>query len=426
MDVDPASHPFDPAPARRIAEAKIRGAHGGDREALEASIDRALAAAYGAWAAGWTWAASEPGGGGPVRGWCCARDSLLRADDAGPEASIERVVSAVAEWRLYLVELAATFGALHEETADLPIEQGVERAAARLLPAIVERTRAHDAWYATFTRVVAWYLEASGHDHSTSALVRAVVSGRFESWVAPDPETARTVCSTIGREAAFAAIASTSPPDALAAWRKVRERAWTRAPIERAREPVEIDGHERYIGTADGARDPVRAARMREALAACRASAARGERLTAERLTAWQSIVLGEPARARSTDAFAKGGRERYGTEELPTRFAQALAEANAEGTPVSVRAARAYLDTCYYHPFTDGNARAARLALDHVITRDGLALHAVEPLFVVARDATDEGGAWALSRLLEHLVGPRGGALKQAGRGAAGSGSLG
>jgi Fic/DOC family len=30
---------------------------------------------------------------------------------------------------------------------------------------------------------------------------------------------------------------------------------------------------------------------------------------------------------------------------------------------------ARVPFDVCFYHPFPDGNARAARLALDHVLT---------------------------------------------------------
>ena len=75
-------------------------------------------------------------------------------------------------------------------------------------------------------------------------------------------------------------------------------------------------------------------------------------------------------------------------------------------GGTVAVRAARVYLDVCYFHPFVDGNARAARLALDHVITRAGLALHAVEPLFVVARAADDGRGAWGLAYSIEYLLG--------------------
>jgi len=57
------------------------------------------------------------------------------------------------EWRAFLEELAGLFGALHVATADLGIDEGVEHAAARLLPLVVQRTSAADAWYATFKRV---------------------------------------------------------------------------------------------------------------------------------------------------------------------------------------------------------------------------------------------------------------------------------
>ncbi|MFO0714120.1 MAG: Fic family protein [Sandaracinus sp.] len=70
------------------------------------------------------------------------------------------------------------------------------------------------------------------------------------------------------------------------------------------------------------------------------------------------------------------------------------------------VRAARVYLDVCFFHPFEDGNARAARLALDHVLTCAGLALHAAGPVFAPARGADDERGAWHLVALLVLLVG--------------------
>jgi len=418
-DVDPSGRAFDPGAARRIAEAQILGAVGGGprsrgklgqngREALQESIDRALVAEYGAWAAGWSWAASEGGGGGPVRGWCCAPHSLLR-DGEDAAASVERVVAALAEWQAFLEEIGTEFAALHRATADLPMDEGVERAAARLLPLVVEQTRTEDAWYATFEQVLSWYLESAGHDPDAfRAAVRAVVSGRFASWSEPDTETARAACAELGYEVALAVAAPPAPRDALAAWRAVRDGAFKNAPAPRARDQVRVDGHQRYIDGSDRARDPMRAERMTRALAACRASARRDEELTFERLAKWQAIVLGTPAGFRKTDAYAKGGRERYPLDgDTQRRFLAALKETNVAATPVSVRAARVYLDVCFFHPFDDGNARAARLALDHVLTRAGLALHAVEPLFVVARAAGDHDGAWSLAWLVEYFVGP-------------------
>ena len=166
---------------------------------------------------------------------------------------------------------------------------------------------------------------------------------------------------------------------------------------------------------------------MAAALLACRASADRGEPLTFERLAAWQAVVLGGEVAFRTADAWAKGGRERYSlAEDTPRRFAAALEEADRPSVPLPVRAARAYLDVCFFHPFEDGNARASRLALDFVVTRAGRALHAVEPLFVVARSASDARGAWALAWLVERFLaarvdegGPRGTMVqgRQAGR---------
>jgi Fic family protein len=67
--------------------------------------------------------------------------------------------------------------------------------------------------------------------------------------------------------------------------------------------------------------------------------------------------------------------------------------------------AARVYLDVCFFHPFDDGNARAARLALDCVLTRAGLAIHVAEPIFAIPRWA-DDNCAGALIVLLDRLVG--------------------
>ncbi|WP_189912906.1 Fic family protein, partial [Streptomyces albogriseolus] len=44
----------------------------------------------------------------------------------------------------------------------------------------------------------------------------------------------------------------------------------------------------------------------------------------------------------------------------------------------LTARAARAYLDICFFHPFDDGNARSAFLALVFVLAREGVALEAV------------------------------------------------
>lgn len=102
-DVDPATHPFDPAVALAIVERTLAGStlREAVRDELEHEVDRALIAEFGSWASGFRWAASEPGGGGPVRGWCCARDSLKGADAA------VRLRDALVEFRSFLEELDA-------------------------------------------------------------------------------------------------------------------------------------------------------------------------------------------------------------------------------------------------------------------------------------------------------------------------------
>lgn len=409
-DVDPRLRGFDPAAARAVAASRL--ARAGDEApwVVEWAIDRALIAEYGAWATGWRYSTQS---GGVIHRYCCGPHSLQWADGAARAASTERVVSALIEWRAFLEELAAVFAALHLETSDRSIEEGVEHAAARLVPLVVARTDTQDAWYGTLGRVLSWYLESAGHDlASIHATVESVIGGHFASWAEPSAEVVARACTELGSEMARAA---SRPPvvDSLDKWLRIRNGRWTQQPSTAgagAREPVTADGHRRYIERFDRARDPVRADRMTTALDACRASAHAGERLTVERLAAWQALVLGEPAPLRTTDAFAKGGRERYAHDDLThARFRAALAEAEPDAVApevVSIRAARLYLDVCYFHPFADGNARAARLALDHVVTRAGLALHAVEPLFLVSRAPADPHGAAGLAWLIDYFAG--------------------
>src|SRR5262249_24963643 len=102
-------------------------------------------------------------------------------------------------------------------------------------------------------------------------------------------------------------------------------------------------------------------------------------------------------------------GRERYGLSDHALRdFERCLAEANEAGAFVLHAAALVYLDVCFFHPFEDGNARAARLALDYVLTRAGLALHVAEPVFAIPRWADDEYCVVSLAALLDRFVGQR------------------
>lgn len=394
--------PWDPGRAREALASVIEEAAGDldaprlrdgwDRDKLEAAMSLAAVDALGPWAAGFRWAASEPGGGGPVTSYCCADHSLLRDTDEGAHDSIERVVRALEEWRSFLVELGSRFTALRAETASWPRERQVETAATRLLPWILERTSADDAWYHTFATVLAWYLGSLGIERAPiGELIEQVASGHFRSWVAPSSDTARAAATALGLGVAIAIEAlPPTPVDALEVWAARRldafhGHAWG------WQLPSRGDGHSRFIEGPEMLRDAPRARRMRSALAACRADARTARPLDFAMLATWQSIVLGRPAPFRTTEAFAKEGRERYGIDAgTQDRFEAWLAQANDPSENVFVRAARVYLDVCFTHPFEDGNARAARLALDFLLTRAGYLLRAAAPVFSLPRAADD------------------------------------
>jgi len=389
-DVDPSKHALDLQAAREIAD-RLLPQHSKlapsdtDWDELEDTIDRELIRAYGFWAAGWRWAASEPGCGGPVRAWCCGRDSLPHA------RTHDRVARAVAEWHGWLEALATTFDSIDRDTKDLPLSARIERAAARVLALVIERTECTDAWYGTFTTTLAWYIERSAPDEDAGHWLSSTLGRRFTSWVEPSAEVAARVCVDIG---AAAAMPPNPATDSLARWLEIR-RATPPGTYDRLHEStkVESDGHLLYIERDDRARDAARAERMRCALTMVREAAAKAEPLDWPLLARCQRIVLGADVEPhfRGGDAFAKAGRERYGISEATQReFEGCLVEANTPSNALAA-AAHVYLDVCFFHPFEDGNARAARLALDYVLTRAGLALHAAEPVFAIPRWADDE-----------------------------------
>ncbi|MGA5363993.1 Fic family protein [Streptomyces purpurascens] len=133
-----------------------------------------------------------------------------------------------------------------------------------------------------------------------------------------------------------------------------------------------------------------------------RADAARRAPLNFALLAGWQREVLGETeAPFRANDAYAKAGRERYGlTPRTQDDFASCLRETTDPDIPLAARAARAYLDVAFFHPFTDGNARAALLTLVHVLAREDIVLPEVGPL-QTTRYADDPVGAADLATLI-------------------------
>eukprot|EP00658_Telonema_sp_P-2_P067183 TRINITY_DN5611_c0_g1_i2.p1 TRINITY_DN5611_c0_g1~~TRINITY_DN5611_c0_g1_i2.p1 ORF type:complete len:547 (-),score=86.54 TRINITY_DN5611_c0_g1_i2:136-1776(-) len=167
-----------------------------------------------------------------------------------------------------------------------------------------------------------------------------------------------------------------------------------------------ISNDETYINPARGHE---RATRMKAALALCRKDAKSGAALSFEMVAEWHRLAMGfsEPSRStfRQHDAYAKLGRERYPkTETSEQQFRSLLSEAVSEA-PISVRATRAYLDVCFFHPFDDGNSRVARLLMDFVLTRGGLFLGLCEPLFNLPNRADDFKGAAVLVQLVAQMA---------------------
>ncbi len=413
-DVAPSSTSLDLARAERVVSEVARMAAGGDLtrrtfapgwnpHALHAAIDQALIEAIGPWATGFSCSCND---GGIVRAYCCASHSVLPKGDADARGTVARVLAALTEWHTFLVSLEETFDVLHTSSGAMPIERAVERAASELVLCVLARNDASDAWYRTFGVLLTWYLESAGHARAEVAeVVERVCEGRFASWVAPSSTARAEAASELGLEVAIAhdrVTSSADTPDALARWRAIRETAFANAGYVLTL-PVAWDAHRRFIDGPETARDPARARRMSAALDACRARADTNAPLTFELCAKWQAIVLGEPAGFRTGEAFAKAGRERYALDaSTQQRFSHWLTQADDLATPIHVRAARVYLDVCFTHPFDDGNAREARLALDYVLAREGFVLRAVAPIFLLARDAADQGAA----RALAHLVG--------------------
>ncbi|MGW7053567.1 Fic family protein [Streptomyces sp. NPDC054887] len=190
--------------------------------------------------------------------------------------------------------------------------------------------------------------------------------------------------------------------DSLSVWLRVRDQAdWQHAPALRRLTPAR-DGFRTWCEGPVRRRDPDRAERLLTAHTLARADAVRRTPLNFALLADWQREVLGEAeAPFRANDAYAKAGRERYGlTPRTQSDFASCLHEATDPDIPLAARAARAYLDVAFFHPFTDGNARAALLTLVHVLARENIVLPEVGPL-QTTRYADDPAGAAGLATLI-------------------------
>ncbi|MCU7820595.1 Fic family protein [Kitasatospora sp. DSM 101779] len=195
--------------------------------------------------------------------------------------------------------------------------------------------------------------------------------------------------------------------DALAQWCRVREQVdWCSASAAPVPVRPAVDGLAAWFDGPVRTRDPDRADRLLAAMARSRTAASRPEPLTLALLDDWQRLVLGVPrVPLREGDAFAKGGRERYGlTPHTWQDFAACLRQSADPSVPLPARAARAYLDVAFFHPYPDGNARLALLALAYVLETEDVRLDEVGPL-QTTRYADDPAGALDLAALVSVLI---------------------
>ncbi|MGW8360283.1 Fic family protein [Streptomyces wedmorensis] len=431
-DVDPARHRFDSASARQVVHSlgparrvphrpdipfgdPVMSAWSWDEGKPWAdAMSQALVEHYGRWTVGWRWAHDEGDfDGGPVGNWCCPRDSITTEKE-----TLARVVAALREWREWLESLAGWFDAYPLNLTEVEDQRILwERAARNLILQVTDRTGCGSAWYGHCHQVLTWFLSRWGVAPDLAReLVDEAIGGRFESWTGPDPVLVEDVAERLALllRPDDGARSPGPAPDHLERWLAVRELVpWPEVSQGGQDEPVtpSRDGAAQDIRAFDGALDPARARGLLAALELVRADAARSASLDFELIQRWQQHVLGTPKPPfRHLPAFTKGGRERYGiTPDTRARLDACLAQSAPDAErPLSLtaRAARAYLDVCFFHPFDDGNARSAFLALVFVLAREGIALDGVSLLRRVTFQAGEPQDALTLTRYVDiHLA---------------------
>lgn len=187
---------------------------------------------------------------------------------------------------------------------------------------------------------------------------------------------------------------------------RISRPSWRAGPSASVSGVLTRDAFRSYFTSTRGERDSEGTARLLTALDLVFADAEQGGPLTFDRMAQWQRVVLGRDLVGfRTMPAFAKGGRERYGlAPNTQALFEHCLSESLQPALPLPSRAARTYLDVLFFHPFEDGNGRAAMLALAFVLARERVLLDQVHPL-QTTRWADDPEGAADLARLLGLLI---------------------
>ncbi|WP_147448999.1 Fic family protein, partial [Corallococcus terminator] len=162
----------------------------------------------------------------------------------------------------------------------------------------------------------------------------------------------------------------------------------------------------RHDAPAHEPQGPERTERFERALTRVRQWADAGEALTFSRMVEVQETVLGVRTAFRTGEAFAHGGAHRYAQAPgLEAAFVGKVeGEAREERHPVA-HATRLYLDLCFFHPFPDGNARAARLWLEYMLRRGGLPTPPLAPIVLFPKRPGDTESYVRFARLLARSI---------------------
>jgi hypothetical protein len=377
---------------------------------LTTAITARFADAFGPMSGGWCWARDEGWvGGGVVSSWCCPRHSVPKREATGRLSETHALTVANAA-TAGLLEWFAFLRVAREEIAALRIDED-ERTfllgVARLTDMVVQATGCGDAWYVLAMRVVAWYLERCGVPSPAEVAAKAL-GGMFESWVAPPPSAVEEAARLLLEETETAKLAAKPTADAHALhiaagpvwWCEPEDVAVRLAALPPLPSGFNIlNAHMNAVTALDAPRSPERAAAMQRALVHIAGHAAGEGALTLDTIAAAHSLAMESrmPSALRTTTAYAKGGLERYGMPTSGTLDSPFF----EQGLSPALECARLYLDVCFTHPFLDGNARAARLALAWLDVRHRIGFSDLVPAFTVQRVAGDAETGWGLARTL-------------------------
>ena len=370
-------------------------------------LQKAIISSCGQWAAYWMFANSADSEG----------LQYVRPPYNTVEPTVELVVTDVKRWQKLLLDLEDEFAQLRSRCSSYHLCEHLEMAVASLMcHSPFQITDASwivgiDMWYSPFRRLLTWYFSSVGLDSDIDILKS--ISNAMEGFVSFEmPEDTVTIITQQMAEKFhwdFKKVDSTSD------WLNIRSTlsgmSSKLTPKSLSELPTCPDMHLAFIEAVDATRDPIRAQRMKRALAVCRKAAKETGPLTLDHLLEWQRYLMNIVGNGmfRKHDAYAKQGRERYPLhfgdgQSAEEHFIKLLEEANST-EPVALRASRAYLDVLFFHPLDDGNSRLARLVFDFILTRANVAMGSVDGIFLFARSARDVVGAQRLVELVDYRL---------------------